>query len=1738
MSINITVHGNQLESVNRKTALRDPEFVRKEQLAERRKQRLEQVRQQSKEVAQHVRENVGAELKKQERRIEEQKQRELLEWREKALAEAEEQRKKSLNAFGAAHRAALAERENAAKVQKEKRKKDALAQQRGKEALLREKQSKTTKKPVEKPKVQLPRVRVRKNDENSSKAANANRMQKQTVESEGESTDSSLSEEELPETKSTLKENKVVVMDINTDTDDSSSVSLEDSHEDSNRHFYRTSEKSQSTVLSKPAYNCSDYRQSDTSSEKSNSIEDPKPRQFTKISDLIQKRLSKTSMTTLDIPPNSEPSITPTKSCLKSKPPPPEMAPSSKIQSQVPSTSKKTSISTKPRSEVSNTVQFYDYDNKFSKAYEPREGTVKPVAKPQGQINAMESARLELQLQKQQQKEAEETRRKADERCQNAIEREKVRRDCEQLTQKLDSLNREIGVLREIDGRGAINVFTQSKMEKENVSRQKKMTSAFEDILNRSVVITCPEIERKRPNHGKDTENVAPSSINVARITEPKDFRRDFDNVSTSDSCASILLDYVNKQSAQISQDIRSCENSNTLEELKGLLKKINDIRDQIIAEIEKQKARNDKKSLDELKGIAQSVNDLRRERESILSEEKRNIEFMKAHLDKREKLIREKEKDLERKLRKIAENQMMKEKAEKDLDDDIKDKGTKEDNELKEKRKEPKKSTAEQTGKAQPTVPIEIVIKLRNETSAQPGKSPYKSPRKRSSLIPDFKHTKRKKVTLVKHKSSDSVVGEKSLPKTPAKKTVEISPTKSRSSTSYLSLPEAIHTKLGELLSIPVQQDTRANSAERDRTEAVGRDHTEGVKQAKPFEPRQQATTDQTNKKVNPALMHYIQRLLGMSRSSIDMLGVSSSEVGTPSSSIVAVPSNQAESGSDMAEKERIRRLQAFINENYSFISEMEESFKSSKSTGSSASSSSKEMEKIWRTALQQQQEDLTPSHLEKQIKSILKKKATRSKSSSIKIKTETVERSVSKKSVETQVEEIPKSEKSVEVDIPAEQLMPPPKSPVTSHVSGTLDTNQLVDQYTQLTNNCTKRIAELTDMINKVRKEKQKILEITLTSGSETGRNSTEYLDLPEGRINKSDEDSGKVSGLKKVLEAQADSERMNLERNKLTGVSRDSGISLSRPVTALDSHEVVPDARILGRISPTQHIQPILKDSSKYVVQEAVSIQSERPDGPSFDAKKPHKPPATIARYSPQLIEELPHELSTILEVETPITSRINTLAPEENAPAMHERSTSAKSIHNFPTYEEYVRKHNIDVSQFIDIDRSSKMPSDFQDFINASNKGNLQYQEFPSFNTYLRDQGHTSGIQHKHTISAYQSIVEADVPSFKRFPSHKSYVEKHNVSGLLDSQSIAAVSVSDRSTPSNPIEDSESTESLPDVVAELKKRHIIEHSFRNEIAAPQSDGSSGKPSTSSDERAVEITVVSSSSRTPQHRSPSKTASNIKSPVKKKMQIVSYKSLDKPSRTEQSKIVDLTGIELLPPSSTSTSSSQSTSQSLEKELDKMGLKWASLMLKKSQQSMELGSTSSSFTYEQPRRKSPKKTPEKMKISGAALGDVSARIDEQRRKDQLPQSPSDSNGKPFNLKEFFTKELQKRATTSISLSSTDDSIASNFIKSLLGSASSTPVPSSERKTNIQDRQRPHTSTPVHQKKSSTSSKSSPDSTKLFSGESALSSVRFSSGSNHPKQQPSLQDCDALSASHLKLKCRSEEHKSSNKSS
>ncbi|XP_055849347.1 interaptin isoform X3 [Episyrphus balteatus] len=1343
MSVNIIVNGKYKKtSCERNDLLNDPERVKKENENERRKMRIQQVRDVSKNIAKKMRTNLELEKEKQLKKIEQIKAQEMEMWRQNVLAQKEKDFRSSIFQIGTAHRAAQLENTNKNKKKVTKSKKAfnhskqtaSTSKSVDKENLLKNANVQTdiTGKCYPKPKQGL-KTKNNINFESKSKSTALNTSSKwddsnsmnSSSEDSSESSLLSLSDsEDVSKCEEANKKSVSVLLEEKEEEESDSSLIdtsnvYKHSKVGSNKHSNRIVSKiTPKPLKSKPINKEEEEAKSITSTTK--------PR-FTQISDIIRQQ--KSSSDTIQQPTATTSRFH--KSPIKS--------PSSHLHkslteglSKSPGNSRPVSTHTTTGTQASknsssrstNTrVQFYDYNNKFQKQYDQPNAVVE-VHESETDLNAMERAAIEVKLRESREAEMNKLRQKSSERCQKAIEREQVRRACEELSAKLDALTKQRQVLPSDNQHFASHRLQQVTKEKET-----KLNNAVEDILKRPAIITCPVIDRTRPERLESTLLQPRNQMNGLNVNSA--FTQNGSNsLNSSDSCHSILLGYVDDRSKKIADDIQKFKTQNQETDnakagkLQNLLNRINKLRENLMNELEKCSI-DQTSDKDHVQTMMDSISNFRKEHEHILIDDSA-IDSIK----KRENDLKKKEAVLEKKVKEFYEIHKAAKRQEQHLktvqeqsnkttqksQDPIEQKQFEEPTKLKkspnkiiekhitndqvsskyqkncDKEKEPHEKQSKQD-KQLPRKerirvieqiessssedefederelivdqkPVKIVIKVKGDSKTKRAKKlPSKSPRKLSTLIqsPALKKT-RPKISTVRSVDSNS--------------------------TSYRSLPSKINNNVDKILkNIP---STSKKQVIENHSETLSED--ENIKFKK------------KSSNLNPLMAHYVQRLLGMSRTSINALGVSSSEIDTPSNSIINTTANLSAAETEKLASSRLENVEKFIVDNYSFIGELEESLRQSNSTDSSL----KTVEVAWKKALKEEQNKKKDPPTEKKKPSL--------KNSSKKPK--------------------------------------PPINKVKEPIS-------LVDKSTQMTDTCTQRIAELTEMINKVRKEKQKILETTLSSASENGRNSTEYLDLPADRRNNSDESTSRILDsqlVKSIDNLPTQSSEMApppllLQKDKLTGMSRDSGISLSRPITVQETRE-----------SPIDDMRQMQSST------ESLSVQFKKP-----------RPPISITRYSPQLPEDVPHELSTIFEIDTPATSRLNT-SVNNNAPGIQDPEAQINShkvdqipYKKFPTFEHYAKINNLDMTQF-DPEFTLQFEKEFNEFINLAKEGmNVNYEEFTSFSKYLAK---SSSSENKEAAEELLASLKLANLSFKKFPTRKEYLDKMGISNsdLLDSQSL--------------------------------------------------------------------------------------------------------------------------------------------------------------------------------------------------------------------------------------------------------------------------------------------------------------------------------------------------------------------------
>lgn len=192
----------------------------------------------------------------------------------------------------------------------------------------------------------------------------------------------------------------------------------------------------------------------------------------------------------------------------------------------------------------------------------------------------------------------------------------------------------------------------------------------------------------------------------------------------------------------------------------------------------------------------------------------------------------------------------------------------------------------------------------------------------------------------------------------------------------------------------------------------------------------------------------------------------------------------------------------------------------------------------------------------------------------------------------------------------------------------------------------------------------------------------------------------------------------------------------------------------------------------------------------------------------RYSPHIEDEVLHELSTITEVDTPATSRLNaTDATNLNDTTLKNSFVKLAPENDvlkllyiaFPNFKDYI-KSNSSASQLSMVTVNESGDATVEPSMNLDEKLGKLLEPSGSHVDQFKYKTF-EGEDQRPQIDSKLLDESAVHMSYAKFPTHSEYAK--SVSGLLDSQSI---------------DDIENTNSsLPDIVNELKNRKILEHSF---------------------------------------------------------------------------------------------------------------------------------------------------------------------------------------------------------------------------------------------------------------------------------------------------------------------------------
>lgn len=961
------------------------------------------------------------------------------------------------------------------------------------------------------------------------------------------------------------------------------------------------------------------------------------------------------------------------------------------------------------------------------------------------------------------------------------------------------------------------------------------MNQAVENAMRRNI-ITCPPVDMKKAPAKKS---------NVLNVAAPE---QQAASSSSSD----------NAQENQLRKSGENIGNLVKIERLKDLLERINHQKKLLLREIEK----SEDVPGPDLEKMMKCLEKLEREKAALDSQPTDDASKKKENeqLQARERKVEEREKRLEDKIRELYKSQ-------KEVENSV-----------------PESVTSSEDAVAVP--PVEIIIKVQGKSprrvkvrksircldtlSREPGKVYPRTPKKKKAVQAEPEEKIAEKPVQVQQQTQ-TTPSISEVPKPILKKSQDSQQANTRRSeessqsisTSYQSLPDRINVS-------QLVEDAR-----------------------KPHH------------KLNPALMHYITRLLGMSKTIGNQLSVSSSTVTTPGTSTINTSGNagSVDYQQPSFDEERLKRLQEFINNNYSFLSEINDTLDRSQIQEIDDESVSK-VDGIWRDVLRQKKPD-AGSVKKVEAKSVPVSSVASKKS----------QQSIATKQSSAKIlmppPRPPQPARQQQPPQPARQQQPP-KRPATARVANQLPvatakvikqpppsqrpqtaraasqpqrpqiTNRdmmnvtkyleshMLNNYTEYTANCQKRIADLAQMMEKVRQEKLKLIENSLSSG-EFGH-FTEYKEIAmPGKTQ--DAPATSASDIKDSPSQREDppSEEINnilQTQTRPFGVSKDSGISmLSRPVTSSDFRDS-PDARVTSE-ERENTFQPILKDIPK-----PPRVRVSPADGGSTEtinnlsalikdqddkAQKKLKPPLSLNRYSPRLE---PHELSTIVEVETPSASKANL---QENLEDI--------GIKSFPNFEEYTK--NIQSSS---VNKSREASSGF-----------LQLDDL------------------------------------------KTALDNLKITSFVESQDLPEITQED-DPPSN-------GSSIVDIVEELKRRNIINKPFdevQDEHTTPTANRQLVAPKSPTRKPAQSRIVI----RTPPNAQIEIQREMARTPTKKRPVVESHPPPESPTSNDT-----LSGIQEI---------EKEPKDDIGKDLQDMGINWAASMLKRDGESKQLESSSSSTSVE----------------------------------------------------------------------------------------------------------------------------------------------------------------------------------------
>ncbi|KAG5680107.1 hypothetical protein PVAND_009633 [Polypedilum vanderplanki] len=1528
MSININVNGMQC-------------YADRAAAEKRKINRLLMVREQSNELAHKLRNKVRLAQEQELKRIQEENRKELGEWKRRNHNQIQAKIDECIADFGNAHIAAVdASCEENEFMKQEREEKDLMAAIRGRKAMLqvqREREKQAEERIMKKKRQNLKTTGTQADfltQHNFKENFDVKKVQTQS-DQDREDEDESVFVSKPNLHKHSIKiDTNYNAQNYTTNSVDSSnncdSDEVEELHDDTQNESESDIEFNQiSNLLHKKQQVAVEMQKEDdviSISESSSSIEIVQPKKLIKKTSPKKKGILKKS---------------PNKKNAKSK--------------------KTTSLNKKSKAVDENRVRYVDYTKgNYETTYVPPKTLITRSEKPK--INARQEAQVQTDDYMISKKmNAEILKQLTEIRSQEALEKEKIRRDYERLRLELDELSK-----LEQEAKTKTNAFQNltrdQLLRKENI-KQRKMNEVVENAMRGNILY--PPVDRSTSE--KPSVKQKSNLNNVAVINTNNASRQTTDN---------------NKKSNE------ELNNIVKVERLKDLLEKINHQKRLLLNEIEK----NDDVPGPDLEKVMECLKKLEDEKAQLQQNdfikinevEKKKIE----QLTEREKKVREREERLERKLRELFKQQ-----KEATTNIPVATSSSSSTSMVQSISDETSSGTIEKKISQPP--PVEIIIKV------QQPKSPYKKKSSKSYRCIDTLNREPGKVypkTPMRKKKSETNIEETEKVD---EKREEIKQKQTQTSPTNSDAPKPIlkNSQIKQI-SIPPSTDENQQKISHPSINPINIDDfsTSTVYRELPSKINIDQSQIKQKKAVhlNPNLMHYITRLLGMNKDIGNQLNVDVSSISTPGSSTINTSGNASSIIENVnLDDDRMNRLQKFIDDNYSFLSEVNES--------------------IERTQMQQRQEnEYNLEKVQRTWEEVLRKKKQKShdnqsKASSSQMKSApTHTKTFPTTSASTlqdpkfQLPHLkPKNSKSLKQSVKILQQpikhnikQRPHSVPIQSRTQITTEEmekvtkyleSKMMNNYKEYTDNCQKRINELTKMMEQVRQEKMKLIENSLSSNE--CNNFTEYKDIVQKNPVSSDQkdspnrDDPPSEEINNILKTQT----------RPFGVSKDSGIASSRPVTSSDFRDS-PDVRVTSEennnvFQPINKIVPQVTLTTSEGNSETIKNVSQiiKQHG---EKKKLLKPPASIKSFSPQIEKQHEgHELSTIAEIETPSASKVN-IIPDE--------SVGVADLHSFPNFEDYAKKINIT----------------------------------------------------ENPLTENQSLQDMKI---KTFIDPKEY-------GI------------DELSKDNDDEDNDSSSSLMDIQAELKKRDIFSKSFEILVEGKENinlvEAGFVKEG---DEKTTPIMTHHMNDPTSPKRKPAQSRIVMKTPDNRlQVQIITT-----PTKTKKQHP------EVPEPQSPKSNDTLSGIQEIENDFQNVGMAWAANMLKRTEDTQKKASSSSSDDKN-----------DKIKID----------ID-------LGTSSSSSDGRPLNLKEFLRREILSKTNNLTD----DSSLSSRFLKSLLNASSgSTSSSSSNPKSDSTSNPKLRTSTPLRMSSEYIATKTAASS-QMFAGAESMSTVKDSSSDPSEKSEKKL---------------------------